>query len=273
MFPVVSLFRLRVSHYLDRATFPAPSTSNAACGFPALRSPICFTPGLWDLSCWGDFRPVASHSIGVEQPSSVVQPPPIPPFPAEALSFLSKSPETPGRFSLRLDVYPPPQVLQINGRLCHLVLAFPYVGDVANGRAPSLHGHYSASSLLRTQSATLSSSADFPVSPVIRPTLLRRFRAGTRRASPVAQHVLVTVLSLPPRRGDHPYRSVFGCSCCLRPTVAGSALGDTHFRGHNAYRGRDGHYWPPPAQIRTRPTKASGSYLGCLTSKRSSGQG
>src|SRR6266851_1001407 len=30
--------------------------------------------------------------------------------------------------------------------------------------------------------ATLSSSADFPVSPVIRPTLLRRFRAGTRRA-------------------------------------------------------------------------------------------
>jgi hypothetical protein len=25
-----------------RATFPAPSTSNAACGFPALRSPICF---------------------------------------------------------------------------------------------------------------------------------------------------------------------------------------------------------------------------------------
>jgi len=27
----------------------------------------------------------------------------------------------------------------------------PYVGDVANGRAPSLHGRYSASSLLRTQ--------------------------------------------------------------------------------------------------------------------------
>ena len=26
-----------------RATFPAPATSNAACGFPALRSPICFT--------------------------------------------------------------------------------------------------------------------------------------------------------------------------------------------------------------------------------------
>jgi hypothetical protein len=80
--------------------------------------------------------------------------PPTPSFPAEALSFLSvrtKDPETPGRVSLRLDVYSPPQVLQINGRLYHLVLAFPYVGDIANGRAPWLRGHYSASSLLRTQ--------------------------------------------------------------------------------------------------------------------------
>ena len=47
----------------------------------------------------------------------------------------------------------------------------------------------------------LSSSADFPGAPVIRPTLLRRFRGGTRRASPVAApRVLVTVPSLPPRR-------------------------------------------------------------------------
>jgi hypothetical protein len=94
----------RAGRPLDRATFPVPSTSHVACGFPALRAPICFTQSLWDLSCWGDFRPVASHSIGVERPSSVVQPPPIPSFPAEALSFLSTSPEPPGRFSLRLDV-------------------------------------------------------------------------------------------------------------------------------------------------------------------------
>jgi len=83
--------------------------------------------------------------------------------------------------------------------------------------------------------ATLSSSADFPVSPVIRPTLLRRFLARTRRASPVAQHVLVIVLSLPPRRDKQPYRSVFDCSRRLRPSDAGSALGLTHFRGHNAF--------------------------------------
>jgi hypothetical protein len=49
--------------------------------------------------------------------------------------------------------------------------------------------------------ATLSSSTAFPVWPVIRSTLLRRFLGGTRRVSPVASHVLVTVLShyTPPR--------------------------------------------------------------------------
>src|SRR5262249_43401982 len=51
-------------------------------------------------------------------------------------------------------------------------------------------------------SATLSSSADFPVLPVIRPTQLPPFRVGTRRASPVARCVLVVVPSLttPPER-------------------------------------------------------------------------
>ena len=102
-------------------------------------------------------------------------------------------------------------------------------------RRPSLQPHYSAFDASTDPSATLSSSADFPGLPVIRPTLLRRFLAGTRRVSPVAQHVLVTVLSLPPRRGEQPYRSVFGWSFCLRPTVAGSTLGDFHFRGHNAF--------------------------------------
>src|SRR5690348_18267643 len=93
------------------------------------------------------------------------------------------------------------------------------------GRHCKWQGPFAPRTLLRfvatsDPAATLSSSADFPVSPVIRPTLLRRFRAGTRRASPVAQHVLVTVPSLPPRRGEQPYRSVFGCSCCLRPSEA-----------------------------------------------------
>src|ERR1700732_5107099 len=50
-------------------------------------------------------------------------------------------------------------------------------------------------------SATLSPSAHFPGSPVIGSTLLRRFRAGARRASPVAWLVPChrAVASTPPK--------------------------------------------------------------------------
>src|SRR5262249_25558534 len=36
----------------------------------------------------------------------------------------------------------------------------------------------------------------------------------------------------PPAEVKVPPRSDFGTPCCLRPSVAGSALGFTHFRGH-----------------------------------------
>src|SRR6202051_2932131 len=146
-----------------------------------------------------------------------------------------QSPEPPGRFSLRLDVYSPPQVLQIYGRLCHLVLAFPYVGDIANGRATSLRGHYSASSLLRAQ----------PPPSRLRPTSRFRRLYGLPCSDDFApgRGGLLQLLSMSlspccrfhPAEAKHPYRSVFGCSCDLRPPVEGSALGDTHFRGHNAF--------------------------------------
>jgi transposase-like protein len=38
-------------------------------------------------------------------------------------------------------------------------------------------------------------------------------------------------------------------------------------------RGRDARYRAPPAQIRTGPIRAYGSYLGCVTAKRWSGHG
>ena len=58
------------------------------------------------------------------------------------------------------------------------------------------------------------------------PAISRRDEEGFS----VAQHVLVTVPSLPPRRGEQPYRSAFGCSCCLRPSEVGSALRATFSR-------------------------------------------
>ena len=142
------------------------------------------------------------------------------------------SPETLGRLSLRLDVYSPPQVLQIHGRLCHLVLAFLIIGEATNSRAPLLHGHCSASSLIRTPPppsrlrsiSRLSRLYDLPCSGDFAPG-----RGGLLQLLGV---------SLPPCCRFHPaevkvpHRSDFGAPCCLRPTVAGSALGFTHFRGH-----------------------------------------
>jgi hypothetical protein len=61
------------------------------------------------------------------------------------------TPEAPTRFSLHFGVYLPSQVLQTNGRRCHLALASRIAGRVTNSRAPSLCGRYSASPLLRTR--------------------------------------------------------------------------------------------------------------------------
>ena len=240
MFPVGSLFRLRVSHDLGRATFPAPASSNAACGFPALRSPVCFASRIMGLSCWSGFRRWSNHSVAIEQLQSLVQPSPTPPRPAEALSVPGshmdvQSPELPGRLGLRLDVYSPPQVLQIDGRLCHLVLAFLVVGDVTNSRAPSLHGRYPASTLLRTHpspsrlrsTSRLSRLYDLPCSD--------DFSSGRGGLLQLLGMSLSPCCRFHPAEVLEPRQSDFGSPCCLRPPVGGSAFGATHFRGHFAF--------------------------------------
>ncbi len=66
----------------------------------------------------------------------------------------SRSPDAskaPRRFSLRLDVYPPTQILQINRCFYHFTPASLVDEESMCSRAPSLHGRYPASSLLQTQ--------------------------------------------------------------------------------------------------------------------------
>ena len=150
-------------------------------------------------------------------------------------------PEAPRRFSLRLDVYPPPQVLQTAGRICHLVLAFHVVGGVATQQGPFAPPALPGFIATTDPSATLSPSAHFPGSPVIGPTLLRRFRAGARRASPVAWLVLVTVPSLPPRRSGSAASVRFRLS--MLPSPFGCGLG---LRGHSLSR-------PHPRSLSLRP--------------------
>ena len=160
-----------------------------------------------------------------------------------------QAPETPGRFSLRLGVYPPAQVLQTDGCLCHRTPASHVVEGVTNSRVPSLHGHYPASPLLRTPPPPSASSVDFPGSPVIRPTLLppisRRDAEGF--SSCLACPCPHAVAPTPPEWS--------AASASLRRpmlpspfTVAGSASGAAHFRGHLCVRLRYG--------LETRPHPA-----------------
>ena len=46
-----------------------------------------------------------------------------------------------------------------------------------------------------------------------------------------------------------------------------------HMRAKVTNRGRDARYRRPPAHIPASPIRALGSYLGCVTAKRTSGQG
>src|SRR5271167_2675118 len=135
------------------------------------------------------------------------------------------SPETPGRLSLRLDVYSPPQVLQINGRLCHLVLAFLMVGDATSSRAPLLHGHYSASPLLRTRP---------PPSRLRSTSRLRRlydlpcsddFSSGRGGLLQLLGMSLSPCCRFHPAEVKEPHRSDFGSPCCLRPPVGARPSG------------------------------------------------
>ena len=118
------------------------------------------------------------------------------------------------------------------GCFYHFTPASQVGGGSTDSRVPLLHGHYSASLLLRTPPSPSPLRPTSRSTPVIRPTLLRRVRDGRRRASPVAWRVLVTVLPLSPRRSGVSCQPAYDSPYCLHPTVAGSALGATHFRGH-----------------------------------------
>ena len=73
-------------------TFPAPASSNAACGFPALRSPVCFLSRfMWPIF-WIYFQHSAmTNPIAVKQLQFIIKPVFTPLFPAEAPAILRSS--------------------------------------------------------------------------------------------------------------------------------------------------------------------------------------
>jgi hypothetical protein len=69
-------------------------------------------------------------------------------------------------------------------------------------------------------------------------------------------------------------RPLWTCPQCAGPMVLIGRLSAIELRLRSPPvpgRGRDGHHWPPPAQIRTGAASAYGSYLRCMASKRTCG--
>ena len=146
-----------------------------------------------------------------------------------------QTPEPPGRFSFRLDVYSPSQVLQIAGRLYDLVLASLIAGEVTNSRAPSLRGHCSASSLLRTHPPPSRHRSISRLSRLYDLLCSGDFSPGRGRFLQLLGMSLSPCCRFHPAEIKMPHRSDFGIPCCLRPSFVGSALGVICFRGHFAF--------------------------------------
>src|SRR3954467_4679172 len=91
-----------------------------------------------------------------------------PPAPGFPVRF---APRVMGPFGLRLGVDPPPQVLQIDGRLSHLAPASRVGEGIAGQQGPFAPRALPRLVATAGPSAPLSPSADFPGPPVIRPTL------------------------------------------------------------------------------------------------------
>ena len=190
-------FRLRARLELTITPSPAPATSNRTGGFPASGSPRRRPPpGL----C---FRPLGRRLSGLLAPTA--------PLPLGC--------------GFRPAVYLRARLLRTDGGFCHPTPASPLAPN-ASGRAPWLHGHYPASSLLRTH---LSGSRLRRTSP---PRLARLpcFRGLSPRGEepfPVSIHGLVHVPppSTPP--GGLP-KVVFGEF--LLPSPSLSQLGTRSLR-------------------------------------------
>lgn len=116
-------------------------------------------------------------SVVVVEPQGLVQPPPIPPLPAEV--------------SLRLGVYPPSQLLQTDGRLRHLVLASLVDEGITKQQGPFAPRALPRFLANTSPSATLSPSTDFPVQAGYTASLTPEISPWGEKASPGARHFLV----------------------------------------------------------------------------------
>ena len=145
--------------------FPAPATSNGACGFPALRSLVRFATSFMR--------------------------PPWPAMLSGADLMVSLYSTFANRFCLLLVVYPRPQVLQITGRFYHGAPASRGGQGVTVQQGSFAPWELPQFIATTNPSATLSSSTDFPGFLVIRlpaPSISRRDEDGFSSCSTCPCH-------------------------------------------------------------------------------------
>jgi len=214
------------------STFRVPSyVARSMPDFPHCAHPICFTEPLMGPSCWGNFRPVASHSIGVTA-SSVRHPPPMSIVPSRSPfgGGLSPVPKPHDGSASPLTYRSPSHVLHINGRLVIPPRPWPpLMWRRCNGR-PFAPQTLLRLSLLRTI-ATALVFGRLPVSPVITGLPCSDDFAPVRGGpfSSCLASPWFTSASLPPAEASS-VSSVFVCSCGFALRFEGSALGDTLVR-------------------------------------------
>ena len=182
---------------------PAPAQSNGACGFPALRFPARFAPGVMGPSDGERFQQGATssrllHLIPSHRPSS-------------------------GRRSS----------IAWSCRLLGAVIRRPCLpcGERStSSRVPWLRRHYPPSSLLRTRPPPSRRPPTSRGTPGYRAyPASAAFATGRGRFLQLLDLPCVTVLSLPPRRSVRRPQSACPRPCCLRPGPRGSAFGDHLF--------------------------------------------
>ena len=194
------------------------------------RSPVCFTSRVMGPIRPGRLsarvEPLGTSEFGTATPYSTA------PSRSPVGSGLA---ELPGRLSLRLDVYSPPQVLQIDGRLCHLVLAFLLVGDSTNSRAPSLHGRYPASTLLRTHPSPSRLRSTSRLSRLYDRPCSDDFSSGQGGLLQLLGMSLSPCCRSHPAEVLEPHRSDFGSPCRLCPPVGARPSGLLTFEATFAF--------------------------------------
>ena len=126
--------------------FQSPPRRTQRADFPLCAHLFASRQGLWDLSCWGDFRLKPPNLVAVEQLQGLVQPLPTPPRPTEALSLPSPHQMAPAYLAPAISRWDEEGLSSYSACPCHRAVAFTpprwrcRIGQISAPMLPSRYG-------------------------------------------------------------------------------------------------------------------------------------